>query len=85
MEQQIHSHLLRPIHQYLHHYQDLQTSVYSVEEVATTETQLIIKMFVPKTACKPALQVLQKGKEALSCCSPVESVEVKGKKVVSCC
>ena len=66
-------------------YQDLRTSVYSIEEVEATETQLIIRMFVPKTACKPALQVLQKGKEALSCCSPVESVEVKGKKVVSCC
>ena len=66
-------------------YKDLRTSVYSIEEVDKTETQLIIRMFVPKTACKPAQQVFEKGKEALSCCGPAKSVAGKGKKVVSCC
>jgi len=66
-------------------YQDLRTSVYSVEEVAETADQLIIKMFVPKTACKPALKVVEKGKKALSCCGPAPQAIGKEKKTVGCC
>ena len=66
-------------------YKDLRTSVYSVEEIVETTDQLIIKMFVPKTACKPAQQAIEKGKEALSCCKPVEAIVEKGKQVLSCC
>lgn len=66
-------------------YQDLRTSVYSVEAIEETDNQLIIKMFVPKTACKPSQQVIEKGKEALNCCQPVQQVMEKGKKVLSCC
>jgi len=66
-------------------YKDLRTANYSVEEVLETADQLIIKMFVPKTACKPALQVMEKGKEALNCCAPVQQVAGKAKKVIGCC
>ena len=66
-------------------YKDLRTSIYSVEEVVETVDQLIIKMFVPKTACKPAQQVIEKGKEALNCCAPASQVVGKVKKVVGCC
>ncbi len=66
-------------------YKDLRTSVYSVEAIEETDNQLIIKMFVPKTACKPAQQVIEKGKAALSCCAPVEQVIEKGKKTLNCC
>jgi len=66
-------------------YKDLRTSIYSIEEVVETADQLIIKMFVPKTACKPAQQVIEKGKAALTCCKPVETVEEKGKQVLGCC
>lgn len=66
-------------------YKDLRTSVYSIEEVVETANQLIIKMFVPKTACKPSQQVIEKGKAALNCCKPVEAVVEKGKQVLSCC
>ena len=66
-------------------YGDLRTSIYSVEEVVATADQLIIQLFVPKTACKPALQVIEKGKEALSCCAPVSQVVGQAKKVMGCC
>ncbi len=66
-------------------YKDLRTSVYSIEEVEETETQLIIRMFVPKTACKPALKVVENGKNALSCCGPVPQATEKGEKTVGCC
>ena len=49
-------------------YKDLRTSIYSVENIEETDNQLIIKMFVPKTACKPALQVVEQGKQFLTCC-----------------
>lgn len=66
-------------------YRDLRTSVYSIEEIEASADQLIIKMFVPKTACKPALKVVEKGKEALSCCAPAPQAIGKGKKTVGCC
>lgn len=66
-------------------YKALRTSNYSVTEIVETTNQLIVKMFVPKTACKPAQQVIEKGKEALNCCSPVQQVVGKVKKVVGCC
>lgn len=66
-------------------YGDLRTSNYSVEEVVETADQLIIKMFVPKTACKPALQVIEKGKEALSCCAPAPQAVGQAEKVTGCC
>lgn len=66
-------------------YQDLRTSVYSIEEVEETTDQLIIKMFVPKTACKPTLRVLEKGKEVSNCCGPTSQVVGKTKKVAGCC
>lgn len=66
-------------------YGDLRTSNYSVEEVVETADQLIIQLFVPKTACKPALQVIEKGKEALSCCAPAPQVVGQAEKVMGCC
>lgn len=66
-------------------YKDLRTSVYSVEAIEEINNQLIIKMFVPKTACKPAQQVIEKGKAALNCCTPVEQVAEKSKQVLGCC
>lgn len=66
-------------------YKDLRTSVYSIEEVEETETQLIIRMFVRKTACKPALKVVENGKNAVSCCGPAPQAIEKGKKTVGCC
>jgi len=42
-------------------------------------------MYVPKTACKPALKAVEKGKEAVSCCAPVQQVAGKAKKVIGCC
>ncbi len=49
-------------------YQDLRTSNYSVEEVVENDTQLIIRMFVEKTACRPVKDAITKGKQLLSCC-----------------
>jgi len=66
-------------------YKDLRTSIYSVEEIAETADQLIIKMFVPKTACKPAQQAMEKGKEALNCCAPAQQVVGTTKQVIGCC
>ena len=66
-------------------YQDLRTSVYSVEAIQETANQLIIQLFVPKTACKPAQQVIKKGKEALNCCTPVQQVVGVAKQVTGCC
>ncbi len=66
-------------------YKELRTSVYSVEAIEETADQLIIKMFVPKTACKPAQKVIEKGKEILSCCGPVQQIAGEAKKVVGCC
>lgn len=66
-------------------YKDLRTSTYSVEGVVETADQLIIKMFVAKTACKPALQVVEKGQEVLNCCQPVQGVSNKIEKVSGCC
>ena len=47
---------------------DLRTSNYSVENVAITNEQVIIRMFVPKTACKPAQKVMEQGQKAVGCC-----------------
>ena len=66
-------------------YQDLRTSVYSVEAIEEADNQLLIKMFVPKTACKPSQQVFEKGKKVLNACQPVQQVMAKGKKVLNCC
>ena len=71
-------------------YQDLRTSVFSIEAIThkkneESDNQLIIKMFVPKTACKPSQQVIEKGKAALNCCAPVEQVAEKNKQVLGCC
>lgn len=66
-------------------YKDLRTSIYSIEEVVETSDQLIIKMFVPKTACKPAQEVIEKGQAALNCCAPVQQVVGKAKAGMGCC
>ncbi len=66
-------------------YKDLRTSVYSVEAIEEADNQLIIKMFVPKTVCKPSQQVFEKGKKVLNSCQPVQQAMEQGKKVLSCC
>jgi len=49
-------------------YKDLRTSNYSVEEVLENDKQLIIRLFVEKTACRPVKEAINKGKKLLSCC-----------------
>lgn len=36
----------------------LRTSVYAVEEIVETESQLVLQLFVPATVCKPAVEEL---------------------------
>jgi len=62
-------------------YADLATSIYDVQTVEQSNDQILIKMFVPATACKPkltlenAIQVgqnfIEKGKSV--CCGPNSS------------
>ena len=43
------------------------TSIYKVDTFEVTNEQLIVKMLVPKTACKPKLELANSGKK-ISCC-----------------
>jgi len=36
----------------------LRTSVYAVEEIVETESQIVLQLFVPATVCKPAVKEL---------------------------
>jgi hypothetical protein len=46
----------------------LRTSNYSIEQTVLNDTQIVFKLFVPATACKPALQTAAKGLATNSCC-----------------
>lgn len=46
----------------------LPTSSYSIKRVENTDSQLIIKLFVEATACRPQKQAISKAGKVLSCC-----------------
>ena len=49
-------------------YNDLATSVYTVNEVVETDGSISIKMTVPPTVCKPKYELELLGQESGGCC-----------------
>jgi hypothetical protein len=47
----------------------LPTSNYRIHELEITDNQLVVKMFVPPTACKPKLELELAGCSTVGCCS----------------
>jgi len=64
---------------------DLPTSVYSIDHIKVEAEQIIIKMFVPKTVCKPNLLILEDEQQNGGCCQPAIATQKNYSRPGGCC